>query len=139
MIKKLIYSFFLTNLFFLESLPAIENSQTKRVSMKNHNSKIFFDAFSTLSSPHQKIGQVAINQGKLEIVNLINESQRTEVQKSLDEFNNREFLVIKTPPKNGERYELGAKEFRRDDPDFNKILIEKLESTRQIKLVREKK
>jgi hypothetical protein len=96
-----------------------------------------YDAYSTLNSaqPPVKLGQVSITQGKLAIDSLLDESRRKEVQASLDEFNNRKFLVQKSPPKNStEKFGMDAVEFKRGTEDFDRILVRQLEGARQIRL-----
>jgi hypothetical protein len=88
----------------------------------------------TESNSRERLGRIAIEGGKLSIVSLVNEADRAYVQKSLDEFNNRPFLVDKAPPESGERYSLGATEFERGKPGFDEALIRKLESGRAIRL-----
>lgn len=86
------------------------------------------------SGRRDKIGRVGIEGGKLSIVSLVNEGDRASVQASLDEFNNRPFLVDKAPPESDERYALGAREYERGQPGFDEALIRKLESGRGIRL-----
>lgn len=83
----------------------------------------------------QPLGTIAIEAGRLSIVNLADESRRARVQKSLDDLNNRPFLVQKAPPANDERYSIGAIELNRGEPGFDEVLIAKLESGHGIRLV----
>lgn len=85
-------------------------------------------------APGKKIGSVAINAGTLSIVSVVDEADRASLQKSLDDLNNRPFLVEKAPPQSGERYEIGAKEFQRGEPGFDEVLIRKLASSHSIRL-----
>jgi hypothetical protein len=82
----------------------------------------------------EKLGRIAIDGGVLSIVSLDDESGRESVQDSLDDLNNRPFLVEKAPPKDGERYDIGATEYERGEPGFDDVLIKKLESSHGIRL-----
>lgn len=86
------------------------------------------------SGGRQKIGTVTIERGRLAIASLVDEADRKSLQASLDEFNNRPFLVEKAPPEGDERYAVGAKEYERGQPGFDEVLIRKLESGRGIRL-----
>ena len=83
----------------------------------------------------QPLGTIAIEAGRLSIVSLVDESRRARVQKSLDDLNNRPFLVQKAPPANDERYGIGAIELNRGEPGFDDMLIAKLASGHGIRLV----
>lgn len=74
------------------------------------------------------LGTVKIKGGALSIVSLTSEDSRASLQKTLDEFNNRPFLVEKSPPKDGQRQSLGATEYKRGEALFDQILIKKLQS-----------
>lgn len=93
-----------------------------------------YDAFEQLDD-ERKIGVVCIEQGILTIQSILNESERESFQASLDEFNNRPFLVEVAPPKKQEKG-MGAKEYQRGDEGFEEILIQKLRSQRMIELRR---
>ena len=94
-----------------------------------------YDAYRVDGSGRRdKIGQIAIQGGKLSILSLLKEADRGPVQASLDEFNNRPFLVDKAPPTEDERYAIGAQEYSRGGPGFDEALIRKLESGRGIRL-----
>jgi hypothetical protein len=82
----------------------------------------------------EKLGRIAIDAGKLSIVSLIDDSKRERVQKSLDDLNNRPFLAELVPPKDGERYDLGAKEYHRGESGFDEMLIRELELSHAIRL-----
>jgi hypothetical protein len=70
-------------------------------------------------------------------VSVIDDADRGTLQADLDAFNNQSFLVTQAPPvdtANG-RHGMGGKEFRRGDAGFDAVLIEKLESSRSIRLI----
>ena len=92
-----------------------------------------YEAFDLLDD-ERKLGVVRIELGVLHIVSLQDESQREKVQKSLDEFNNRPFLVERAPKAKGKGS--GAVEYERGSPQFEDVLIRKLRSERQIKLLK---
>lgn len=76
----------------------------------------------------RKAGRLALEGGKLTVVSAENDKDQAYLQDAVDDLNATERLVDLAPPKEGApRYSVGAKEYDREHPEFNEVLLRKLE------------
>lgn len=81
-------------------------------------------------------GTLAIADGILRVASsAAREEDKAWLNDAVEDLNNRDHLVDLAPPKSTkERYGMGAVEYRRDHPDFEQVLIRKLEEHHSIRM-----
>jgi hypothetical protein len=73
-------------------------------------------------------GQLAVENGMLSMVSAETDKDREYLEGVVEDMNAREHLMDLAPPKDpdAERFSLGANIYKRDHPDFEKVLVRKL-------------
>jgi hypothetical protein len=81
-------------------------------------------------------GKLAVENGMLSVDTAESDAKREYLQDAADDLNGQEQLVDVAPPKEADapRYALGANEYTRDHPEFEKILARKLLENHDIRV-----
>ncbi|MEN1679686.1 MAG: hypothetical protein AAGJ46_08835 [Planctomycetota bacterium] len=97
-----------------------------------------YDAYITFDEEDKEdrlAGQLAIESGVLRVVSKANDDDGNYLDRLVEDYNGREFLVVKTAPteEDAPRFTVGAKEYTRDNPEFVDVLRQKLHSSNGVR------
>ena len=97
--------------------------------MADTKTKQVWNAFIVYKDQEDKLaGQIALENGMLSIVAAESDKARAYLEDVVEDMNALDFLVDLARPKDPDapRYSVGADEYDRDHPDFDKVLVRKL-------------